>query len=75
MEYMKKTFTVPLGGEKYAEGWDRAFGWCLVEDRQPEALVRCPGGHEFWVDPRDEQNLVLDDAKLRARCPACLRVW
>lgn len=26
MEYLKKSFSVPLGGKDYGEGWDRIFG-------------------------------------------------
>lgn len=25
-EYLKKSFTVPLGGDGYAAGWERIFG-------------------------------------------------
>lgn len=35
-QYLKKSFTVPVGGNAYASGWDRIFTKTEPEDRNTE---------------------------------------
>lgn len=39
MKYLEKSFSVAVGGEKYAENWERIFGKKQVDAEDSQATV------------------------------------
>lgn len=78
MNYEKKSFSVTLGGEKYADGWERTFG-----KKQPEREPGCacpPGERKFGCPVHGARQVklnveVVEDAPTWRRCTGCGEVW
>ena len=57
-EYLKDKFTVPLGGEKYRDGWERTFG------KKMETCKLCDGYGGI-------ETPLMDGELYLSECPNC----